>query len=121
MKRLALLLVAAVCLAIAPLPAGGQISAKLVMEDQRSSDYRVYLRHEFTTGKDLIRCEAYLPKGDVPLEQSWELLFETAEVLRRTVDICKYNSSGTKVMVHGREVQTIRGRGLLIDSIKSNW
>lgn len=116
MTRIALLL-----LFILSAPLAADLDVKAELKDPRVSERRVYLRHEFTTGGDLIRCEGYLPKGEVPTEQVWELLFENAEVLRSTMAIAKHNANGTKIMIRGREVITLRGRGLLVESIRSNW
>lgn len=130
MNRLALL---AVVLAASPIAAELNVVAKL--EDPRIGERKVYLSHTWANsrgeiikdgdkpadGWEIIACSVYLPKGDVPEPQSWVLVFETAEVLRQTIQICKHNPTGTKVKVTGREVTTLRGRGLLISEIKSNW
>jgi hypothetical protein len=103
-----------------PTYATADLKAVVDVEDKRIAERKVYLRYEWSES-ELTTCEAYLPKGEVPTEQSWELLFENTEVMRQAFQVAKHNPNGQKITVRAREVQTLRGRGLLIESIRSSW
>jgi len=115
------------CLLLAvllPTPTAAELNVTARLEDLRVSDRKVYLSREFDgdpkTGKP-VSIGAYLPAADAGQLIEWELVFESAEILRQAVDICRYKPSGTKILVRAREVQTLRGRALLVESIRSNW
>lgn len=117
MKRLAVLLV---LVAVPTAPA--ELNVKAALDDPRVGDRKVYLRYEWA-GDRLTVADIYLPKGvgGVSEELTWELVFDTAEAYRQAYAVCKHNPVGTKIKVHGREVQTLTGRGFLMDTIQSSW
>lgn len=127
MKRfLQLAAFVAVCLAITPAPTGAQISAKLVMEDQRAGEHTLMLTWKWVadssdTSKPL-RLEAWLELGetDILVAERWELCFEGEQALAQAVKICRVNKDGPrKVQFKGREIRTVRGRAWLIETIRT--
>lgn len=120
MKKPIVLSPLVVVLACSPIAAELDVAARLV--DPRISERKVYLRFERTTAGELVSLSVYLPKGDAgAVEKEWELLFESDEILRQTTNIARHNAVGKKIKVRGREVTTLRGRGLLVEEIRSDW
>ena len=113
MNRIALLFVV---LAATPL-ANAQISAKLVMEDQRAADHTLWLKWVWS-GESL---DAHLELSDKEIlrGERWDLCFENEQGLAKAVEICRASSGPKRVQVRGREIRTMHGRAWLIESIKT--
>lgn len=122
MTRLALL---AIVLAATPIAAELNVVAKL--EDPRITDRKGYLEHDYNgTGiPQIIICRLYLPPKDTLADRlEWDLVFETDEIKRQAIAICKAHrlpADDVKITVRGREIVTLKGRALLIESIRSGW
>lgn len=96
------------------------------VEDLRLADRRLYLRYEFTgekllRGDQLTSVEVFITAKESTKDESWTLVFENEEVLRKAVEICCHNPVGTKVHIHGREIRMLRNRGFVVDLIESHW
>lgn len=120
MNRLALLVVV---LCAAPL-ANAQISAKLVMEDQRTADHTLWLKWRWDN--ESLACQLELSGREILKAEHWELCFESEQGLSKLVEICRApleahgQVSGIKrVQIRGREIRTLTGRAWLIESIKT--
>lgn len=118
---LALLLVPALAT-----PLAADLPVRVGIDDPETKWRRVYLHSTWTLegeGSELVSVQVYLPKGDVPAEQTWDLLYADAEVLRQVVQVCRHNPNGSKVSVRGREVVTLLppGRGVVVEAVRTDW
>lgn len=103
--------------------ANAQISAKLVMEDQRSKEHILFLRWHWSNDGHTLDAHLFLSADDILEGEKWDLAFEDEQPLTTLVKICRANKDATKeerrVQIKGREVRTLNGRAWLVESIKT--
>lgn len=107
------------CLTISPAPSSGQISAKLVMEDQRAGEHILWLKWKWSADGRTLDAHLVLSEKEILVPEAWDVCFENEQVLANTVAICRAAKEDKRVQIKGREIRTLRGRAWLVESIRS--